>query len=158
MWFFMYSCYLFSLASLLMLGVVFLQSLHPFAVFKASPMSFLILTSIIYLFTETLVIFFFVGTGVSVKEYMLEHKIYGDFHKRMITIKRTMYPPQMLNLLIIMVAFILYGAADTGKIPHFIYQGLLFIGIVHFCYAKIIQHQSFRDNTFIILEMSGIKR
>ena len=158
MWFFMYSCYLFSLVSFMMLGIVFLQSLHPFFVFKASPMSFLILTSMIYLFTETLIIFFFVGTGVSVKEYMLEHKIYGDFHKRMIALKRYVYPPQLLNILILMTAFIFYGAADTGKIPHFIYQGLLFAGIVHFCYAKIIQHNSFRDNTIIILEMSGIKQ
>lgn len=157
MWFFMYSCYFFSLVSFVMLGIVFFQSLHPFLVFKASPMSFLILTSIVYLFAETLVIFFFVGTGVSVKEYMLEHKIFGDFHKRMITIKRTMYPPQLLNILILMIAFILYGAADTGKIPHLVYQGLLLAGIWHFCYAKIIQHKSFRENTFIILEMSGLR-
>lgn len=140
-----------------MLGIVFLQSLEPFFVFKASPMSFLILTSIIYLFAETLVIFFFVGTGVSVKEYMLEHKIYGDFHKRMIALKRVTYPPQLLNMLILMTAFILYGAADTGKIPMWVYQGLLFIGLVHFCYAKVLQHRSFRDNTLIILEMSGLK-
>lgn len=157
MWFFMYTCYLSSLASFLMLGIVFWQSFLPFPVFKASPMSFLILTSIVYLFTETLVIFFFVGTGVSVKEYMLEHKVYGNFHQRMIALKRVMYPPQMLNLLILMTAFILYGAADTGKISIWIYRGLLLIGIVHFCYAKILQHRSFRDNTFIILEMAGLK-
>ena len=77
----------------MMLGIVFWQSVVPFYVFKASPMSFLILTSIIYLFTETLVIFFFVGTGVSVKEYMLERKISGNFHQRMIAIKRRVYPP-----------------------------------------------------------------
>ena len=153
----MYCCYFFSLASFLMLGIVFLQSLAPFYVFKASPMSFLILTSIIYLFTETLIMFFFVGTGVSVKEYMLEHKITGDFHKRMITLKRHVYPPQLLNILLLMTAFILYGAADTGKISVWIYRSLLFAGIVHFCYAKVIQHQSFKDNTFIILEMAGIK-
>ena len=121
-------------------------------------MSFLILTSIVYLFTETLVIFFFVGTGVSVKEYMLEHKITGNFHKRMIGLKRVMYPPQLLNMLILMTAFILYGAADTGKISVWIYRGLLLAGIAHFCYAKVLQHRSFRDNTFIILEMAGIKR
>ena len=140
-----------------MLGIVFLQSFQHFFVFKASPMSFLILTSIIYLFAETLVIFFFVGTGVSVKEYMLEHKITGDFHKRMIALKRVTYPPQLLNMLIIMTAFVLYGAADTGKISIWIYRGLLFIGIIHFCYAKVLQHKSFRDNTFIILEMAGLK-
>jgi hypothetical protein len=158
MWFFMYGCYLLSLVSFLMLGIVFCQSLNSFHIFNASPMSFLILTSIIYLFTETLVMFFFVGTGVSVKEFMLEHKITGDFHKRMITLKRKIYPPQLLNILILMVAFILYGAADTGKISFWIYRGLLGIGIIHFVYAKIIQHKAFKENTFIILEMAGIKK
>lgn len=154
----MYSCYLLSLASFAMLGIVFCQSFKPFYVYNASPMSFLILTSIIYLFTETLVIFFFVGTGTSVKEYMLEKKIHGDFHKRMITLKRQVYPPQLLNLLILMTAFILYGAADTGKISIWIYRGLLGIGLVHFVYAKVLQHKAFKDNTFIILEMAGLKQ
>jgi hypothetical protein len=141
-----------------MLLIVSAQSFTHFHVFNASPMSFLILTSIIYLFTETLVMFFFVGTGVSVKEYMLEHKITADYHKRMISLKRKVYPPQLLNILILMVAFILYGAADTGKIPMWVYQGLLIIGIIQFLDAKKIQHQSFRDNTFIILEMSGLRK
>ncbi|MBI3602583.1 MAG: hypothetical protein HY209_06815 [Candidatus Omnitrophica bacterium] len=157
MWFFMYSCYFLSLISLLMLGIVFCQSFRAFDVLRASPMSFLILTSIIYLFTETLVIFFFVGTGVSVKEYMLEQKISGDFHKRMIALKRKVYPPQLLNMLILMSAFILYGAADTGKISVWIYRGLLGIGLVHFLYAKKIQHKAFKENTFVILEIAGIK-
>lgn len=158
MWFFMYACYLFSLISFGMLMIVAAQSMDPFYVFRASPMSFLILTSIVYLFTETLIMFFFVGTGVSVKEYMLSQKIHGDFHKRMIAIKRKVYPPQLLNMLILMVAFILYGAADTGNIPWWIYQMALLVGIVHFVQAKRIQHQSFRENTNIILDMSGIQR
>lgn len=120
-------------------------------------MSFLILTSIIYLFTETLIIFFFVGTGVSVKEYMLEKRISGNFHQRMIKIKRTMYPPQLLNMLILMIAFILYGAADTGKLPYFIYPTLLILGIIHYAYVRTIIHRSFKENTFVILEMSGLK-
>ena len=57
---------------------------------------------------------------------------------------------------ILMTAFILYGAADTGKIPVWIYRGMLLVGIAQFCHAKMLQHQSFRDNTLIILEMAGI--
>ena len=140
-----------------MLGIIFVQSFVPFHVFKASPMSFLILTSIVYLFTETLVIFFFVGTSVSVKEYMLEHKITANYHKRLIALKRVMYPPQMLNLLILMTAFILYGAADTGKVSVWIYRALLLYGIIQFCQAKVLQHKSFKENTFVILEMAGLK-
>jgi hypothetical protein len=158
MWFFMITCYIFSVLSFAMLLVVFAQSLVPFKVMSASPMSFLILTSIIYLFTETLVMFFFVGTGVSVKEYMLEKKISGDFHKRSIGIKRRVYPPQLLNILILMIAFILFGAADTGKMPSWIYSAVLLAGIVQFIQAKIIQNDCFRDNTNIVLDMAGIKR
>jgi hypothetical protein len=157
MWFFMITCYIFSALSFLMLLIVFVQSFTFFKVINASPLSFLILTSIIYLFTETLIMFFFVGTGVSVKEYMLEKKIHGDFHQRSIKIKRRIYPPQLLNILILMIAFILFGAADTGKIPLWIYQGLLLVGILQFIDAKRIQNDCFRDNTQIILDMAGIK-
>jgi hypothetical protein len=158
MWFFMITCYIFSAISMLMLLIVLGQSFVPFKVVHASPMSFLILTSIIYLFTETLVMFFFVGTGVSVKEYMLEKKISGDFHKRSIGIKRRVYPPQLLNILILMTAFILFGAADTHRISPWIYRGVLLLGIIQFVQAKLIQNDCFRDNTNIVLDMAGIKR
>ena len=102
--------------------------------------------------------FFFVGTGVSVKEYMLEKKIHGDFHLRSIGIKRRIYPPQLLNIFILMTAFILFGAADTHKIPAWVYQGILLIGILQFIDAKRIQNDCFRDNTQVILDMAGIKR
>lgn len=158
MWFFMITCYVLSSISFLMLVTVLCQSIFPFHVFQASPLSFLILTSIIYLFTETLIMFFFVGTGVSIKEYMIEQKISGDFHKRSITIKRKIYPPQLLNISILMTAFILFGAADNYKIPAWVYQLFLFGGIVQFIDAKIIQNTCFRDNTKIILDMAGIQR
>ena len=141
-----------------MLLIVLAQSFVPFKVLEATPLSFLILTSIIYLFTETLIMFFFVGTGVSVKEYMQEQKIQGDFHKRSIAIKRRVYPPQLLNLLIVIVAFILFGAADNQKISLWLYRGALLIGIIQFLNAKWIQNACFRDNTQIILDMAGIKR
>jgi hypothetical protein len=158
MWFFMITCYIFSALSFLMLLIVFSQSLIPFKVIHASSLSFLILTSIIYLFTESLVMFFFVGTGVSVKEYMLENKLSGDFHQRSIKIKRRVYPPQLLNLFILMTAFILFGAADTHQISPWIYRGILAIGIFQFIQAKMIQNNCFRDNTNIVLDMAGIKR
>ena len=102
--------------------------------------------------------FFFVGTGVSIKEYMLEQKVHGDFHKRSILIKRKIYPPQLLNIFILMTAFVLFGAADNYKISSWIYRFILLCGIVQFIDAKVIQNACFRDNTKIILDMAGIQR
>jgi len=157
MWFFMNTCYVMSLLTFIILIIAFFQSFTNFLVFQANHISFMILASIIYLFTETLVMFFFVGTGVSIKEYTADHKLDSGFHRQSIAIKRRVYPPQLLNMLFMMIVFIMVGAVDTHKAPIWLYQLLFFGSIVHFIKAKIIAHTCFRDNTKIILDMSGIK-
>ena len=118
----------------------------------------MIFTSILYCFTETLVIFFFVGTGVSVKEYTLEHHLPDDFHKRSIAIKRRVYPPLMLNLLFMIILFTLVGAVDTYRVPAWSYQLFFVFCLFHYMRIKKVQNGCFRDNTNIILEMSGLKK
>ena len=146
-----------SLVTFLFLLVGLAQSFFNFPVLQANHLAFMVLACIIYCFTETLVIFFFVGTGVSVKEYTHDHNLDSAFHRRSIAIKRRVYPPLMLNLLFMIILFILVGAADTHRLPIWLYQ-MIFIGcLFHYVKVKIIQNACFRDNTEIILEMSGIK-
>jgi len=157
MWFFMNSCYFLSLLTFVILLIALLQSFLHFSVLAANHVTFMILASIIYCFTETLVIFFFVGTGVSVKEYTRDHNLDTQYHKRSIAIKRRVYPPLMLNLLFMIILFVLAGAVDTGRMPYWLYQ-IIFIGcLAHYIKAKIIQNGCFKDNTQIILDMSGVK-
>lgn len=156
MWFFMNTCYVLSLFTFMALILAFTQSIFHFPVLKANHLTFMILTSILYSFTETLVIFFFVGTGVSIKEYVLEHKIDSDYHRRSIAIKRRVYPPLLLNILFMVILFVLAGAVDTKHFPLRAYQ-IIFLGcLYHFIKIKIIEHNCFKDNTRIILEMSNV--
>lgn len=158
MWFFMNTCYGLSLLTFILLIIGLAQSFFLFPVFKAGHLTFMLLTSILYLFTETLVIFFFVGTGVSIKEYTQSQKLDSGYHKRSLAIKYRVYPPLLLNILFMMVVFILVGAADTHRIPAIIYQ-LLFLGaLLHFIKIKMIQHECFRDNTQLVLDMAGINK
>ena len=157
MWFFMNTCYLFSFISFVMFIISFFQSFLRFNVFQANHLTFMVLTSIIYLFTETLVIFFFVGTGVSVKEYTHEHHLDTRFHKKSISIKMKVYPPLLLNILFMIILFILVGAVDTGHVARWVYEVYFIFCIGHFIYAKKIQNDCFRTNTENILTMSGIK-
>lgn len=158
MWFFMITCYVMSAVTLLFLSTAFLQSFLKFHIGQADHVTFMILTSIVYSFTETLVIFFFVGTGVSVKEYTLEHRLDNGYHKRSIGIKREVYPPLMMNILYMIVLFVLVGAVDTMRIPAWIYYLLFVFCIADYCRVKVIQNRCFRKNTQIILDMSGIER
>ena len=155
MWFFMNACYGLSLLTFILLLTGFAQSFLHFPVFKAGHLTFMVLTSIIYLFTETLVIFFFVGTGVSVKEYTHEHKLDPAYHKRSLAIKFQVYPPLLLNILLMIIVFVLVGAVDTYRIPSVVYQALFLVALLHFIKVKMIQHQCFRDNTRIILDMAA---
>ena len=82
----MYVCYLLSVVTLGMLILLFAQDFGHFLIGNANEVTFGILTSIIYLFTETLIIFFFVGTGVSVKEYTHDHHLSNEFHRKSIPI------------------------------------------------------------------------
>jgi len=157
MWFFMNVCYVMTLVTFIFLLIAFFQSFLHFSLWQANHVTFMILTSIVYFFTETLVIFFFVGTGVSVKEYTQVHKLRSDFHKRSIAIKRKVYPPLLLNMFLMIILFVLVGAVDTHRLSPLLYY-LGFIGcIAHYVKVKIIQNSCFKDNTKIILEMSGLK-
>jgi hypothetical protein len=154
----MIACYILSLVTFLMFLTGLVQSFLNFSIGQAHHVVFMILTCIIYSLTETLVIFFFVGTGVSVKEYTRDHKIDGRYHQRSIAIKRRVYPPLMLNILAMVILFVLAGAYETHRIPVWLYQ-MIFIGcLAHYLKVKIIQNDCFRDNTQIILEMSGVNR
>ena len=158
MWFFMYTCYLMSTVTFAALLIAFTQSFFKFYIFQANHLIFMILTSILYCFTETLVIFFFVGTGVSIKEYTAEHHLDETFRKRSLSIKRTVYPPLMWNLLLMIILFVLVGAVDTHRVWAWIYQLFFVYCMIDYVKVKIIQNTCFRENTNVILEMSGLKK
>lgn len=157
MWFFMYSCYILSFLTLIGLVTGFFQSFLKFNVLAANHLTFMIFVSIIYAFAETLVIFFFVGTGVSIRDYTKDHNLDATYHQKSIAIKRKVYPPLLLNMLFMIILFCLVGAVDTHRVPSWIYYILFLFCIFDYCRIKIIQNQCFKLNTENILQMSGIK-
>lgn len=157
MWFFMNTCYILTFLTIATLCVGFFQGLFHFPIFKANHVTFMILTSILYAFTETLVIFFFVGTGVSIKEYTQSKQLDHRFHKQSIAIKRKVYPPLLLNMLFMIILFIMVGAVDTHRVPKWIYLALYAFCIYDYIRIKLIQNECFRANTNVVLEMSGLK-
>jgi amino acid permease len=117
----------------------------------------MILVSIVYAFTETLVIFFFVGTGVSVRDYTNDNNLDTKYHKKSIGIKRVVYPPLLMNMLYMIILFVIVGAVDTMRVAPWIYYLLFVFCIFDYVRIKIIQNTCFRENTENILAMSGIE-
>ncbi len=152
----MNTCYILTGLSFLMLIISGLQGYFRFSILNANHPLFALLTIIVYLFTETLIIFYFVGVGISIRDYVLANRLKNDYHKRSLSIKRMVYPPLLLNMGLVMVLFISGGAVDTGWVPGWAHGLLFFVSLIQYMDAIKIQHRSFKESTAIILEMSGV--
>ena len=157
MWFFMILCYV--LVAISGLGLFQIGLNHYFDFFLTNRISFDLIVSIIFIAAQTLVMFFFVGTGVNVREYLEAHPELGDgFYKRMFAIKRRLYPPTMMLTILFMAMVIVDGVFYFGKISEWWFHVLYFLTLFYFYKATKEQHISFKGSTKIVLEMTEKER
>lgn len=128
MWFFIISAYVLSFVTFIMLIILMMHNYLPFPFLKVFPQTtLLVLTSVLYFVTETLVILCF-------------------FRKRSSSIKNKIYPMTLLNLLLMIVLFILPGAIRMGMIPWLVYQYYFVFCLWYYVYTKIAQHHASQNN------------
>lgn len=157
MWFFMIMCYV--LVAISGLGLFQIGLNHYFDFFITNRISFDLIISIIFIAAQTLVMFFFVGTGVNVREYLESHPELGDkLYRKMFAIKRQLYPPTMMVTMLFMAMVIVDGVYYFGKISEWWFHILYFLTLYYFYKATKEQHTSFIGSTEIVLEMTEKER
>ena len=157
MWFFMIMCYV--LVAISGLGLFQIGLNHYFDFFITNRISFDLIVSIIFIAAQTLVMFFFVGTGVNVREYLESHPELGDkLYRKMFSIKRQLYPPTMMVTMLFMAMVIVDGVYYFGKISEWWFHILYFLTLYYFYKATKEQHTSFIGSTEIVLEMTEKQR
>ena len=77
--------YLFMAITFIFLFLTGMQGYYQFQIIQANHSQFALLSSVFYMFTETLVMFYFIGSGVAIKktiqEFNLDVNIYEDVKK-----------------------------------------------------------------------------
>ena len=132
---------------------------HYFDFFLTNRISFDLIVSIIFIAAQTLVMFFFVGTGVNVREYLETHPELGDeLYKKMFAIKKKLYPPTMMLTILFMAMVIVDGIFYFGKISEWWFHILYFLTLYYFYKATKEQHASFVGSTKIVLKMTEKER
>ena len=117
--------------------------------------TFALLVMAVFLATESLVIFFFVGMGVNVRDYVRDEGADPEFHRRSVALKRVLYPPTLVATLAVMVTFILGGAVDTRVLSRWWHLAAWVLSTWLFLRALRVQHRCMKDNTAIILGILG---
>ena len=157
MWFFMILSYILILISGIGLNMIGFNHYLDLKLFNMGIIKLDLFISMIFIATQTLVMFFFVGTGVSIKEYIQENPgTNHSFHQDSLKIKRKLYPPTMALTLLFVGMIIMHGLFIIKQAREFWFHITYIATYYYFIKSTVIQHKCFKENTLIILNMTGL--
>ena len=154
MWGLMILSYLCIAVTFTLLFLSGLQGYFQFQIFQASHPQFALLSAVFYMFSETLIMFYFIGSGTAIKKAIASLDVETNGYEKVKKTKMKLFPHLTLNIVFIGTVFILGGAVQTGRISSWIH-GLLFdLAFIHFMYTTFLQHRGFKENVKIIGELA----
>jgi|TARA_Y100000782_G_scaffold95314_1_gene106584 hypothetical protein len=157
MWFFMILSYV--MVAISGIGLLLIGMNHYFDLWPQNHITLDLFISIIFVATQTLVMFFFVGTGVNIREYVESHSdVKNDLYQQMLGLKRKLYPPTMMVTILFMALVIIDGVFFLGKVSEWWFHILYILTVYYYIKATTIQHQSFKESTHIVLTMTKTVR
>tara|TARA_Y100000590_G_scaffold463540_1_gene630557 strand:+ start:483 stop:944 length:462 start_codon:yes stop_codon:yes gene_type:complete len=140
--------------SIILLSISGMQSYFDFSVYKANYQEFALLSTIFYMFSQTLIMFYFIASGTAIKKEIMKTQINTMAYEKVKKTKMILFPHLTFNILLLGTAFVLIGAVDTGAMSSLIQKLLFFVGFFHFLFTVRIQHIGFKENIDIIIELS----
>ena len=150
MWGLMILSYLCIAVTFLLLFLTGFQGYFQFQVFQASHPHFALLSTVFYMFTETLIMFYFIGTGSAIKKSIDPKRSQTGLYEKVKKTKMLLFPHLTMNMVLVGIIFILGGAVQTGSVAGWLH-GLLFdLAFFHFLYITVLQHRGFKENVEII--------
>ena len=131
-------------------------SKEEFVAYLGSHISYAFASIIIYTLTQTIIMFYFIGSGKKIKETILQYNLDKAPYQKVLKIKRKLFPHLTMNILLIGTAFIVGGAAHTIKdFNIWWHSGLFIIGILHYVKVIFMQNDAFRIDREILIDIGG---
>ena len=79
--------------------------------------SYGIFSTLVTMFAHSMMMFYLIGKGKSVKDAMAEHNIAGDYHRRIAAARKPVFSIGTLAMAVTMVTALLGASVDTGVLP-----------------------------------------
>ena len=145
--------YILMILSFVTLSMNGIQWIFRFDIYNANYISFSFVSTLLYMFTQTLIMFYFIGAGKKVKETILENNLDKDVYQEVIDLKRKLFGPLTLNMLFVGTAFVLGGGVQTKVINKYWHHFIFLIGLIHYVKIVMIQHSCLIANTQILAKV-----
>jgi len=92
--------------------------------------SYGIFSTLITLFAHSMMMFYLIGKGKSVKDAMAEHHVAGDYHRRIAAARKPVFSIGTLAMAATMITAILGASVDTGVLPPIVHATIAYGAIV----------------------------
>ncbi len=129
------------------------QWIFRFDIYNANYISFSFISTILYMFTQSVVMFYLIGSGKKIKELVIEYKLDKVFYEKVIEIKRVLFPALTINMLIVGTAFVLGGGVQTKVISKYWHYCIFYFGLFHYLKVILLQHKALTDNAIILSDL-----
>lgn len=154
MYVFMIICYLLMLINTINLLLSGISGYFKLSIIGANHVEFALFSMMIFIITETLVMYFFIATGKSIKEAIEKNLGSKKIWEKERVLKMKLFPQIMLTLLLFSVIFIYGGVADN-KLPTAYLHGYLFpIAMIHHIWILKVKNDSFKNQIELIRELN----
>jgi hypothetical protein len=91
--------------------------------------SFGFFSTLLMLLAHSMMMFYLIGKGKAVKDAMAEHKMAGDYYRRIAAARKPVFSISTLAMAVTMVAAILGASVDTGVLPAVVH-GMIAYGAI----------------------------
>jgi hypothetical protein len=91
--------------------------------------SFGFFSTLLMLLAHSMMMFYLIGKGKAVKDAVAEHKIAGDYYRRIAAARKPVFSIGTLAMAVTMVAAILGASVDTGVLPAVVH-GMIAYGAI----------------------------
>ena len=104
-------------------------------------------TTILGLFSQSMTMFFFIGTGKEIKEKANNE---ANVVQRTKDFKNRAFPAAMWAIAALMVTFIMGGGVVSGKTPRWLHDASAFVTLVFLARAYIIELRAMIENASLM--------
>ena len=139
--------------SFILLSVNGAQGYLNFKIYNATHIQFAFISTIFYMFTESWIMFYFIGSGKTIKETIISYKLNKKIYDDVLESKRKLFPHITMNVLLIGTVFVIGGGVHTKAISAMTHGVLFFGGLIHFIYVIYLQHYYFKDTARILIDL-----
>ena len=161
MYIFMLSCYLLMIINFINFTISGAMVFFDIQFFGANHAQFSLLAILVFVLTETIVMYFFIATGKSIKNILIENNSSESerLWDKIKSIKEIIFPQIMLTITIVGTLYIFYfgyvaSNSNAENIKYaWISAPLFFIGYLHHIWTLKVKNDSFKMQIDIVGEL-----